>query len=166
MDSCNVCSKFNFQIFQLLYPNIIRVTVMLTYLRAQSTYICWVQSCVWCLPKYWPPHPLLLPASVSSPRTKGVGGGGTHSPFLRVEEGGKGRHPVLLTNIFFNNWAFYYLKGVLRLVQSDRGCAGHVWSHQALHCWSREVKDSWIEDLKERWHDIPLASSYLHRLNL
>ncbi len=30
-----------------------------------------VQSCVWRLPKYWPPHPPLHPASLSSPRTKG-----------------------------------------------------------------------------------------------
>ncbi len=31
------------------------------------------QSCVWLLPKYWPPHPPLLLASVSSPAPK-VGG--------------------------------------------------------------------------------------------
>ncbi len=37
----------------------------------QSTYIRRVQSCVWCLLKYWP-YPLHL-ASVSSPRTKGGG---------------------------------------------------------------------------------------------
>ncbi len=45
-------------------------------LAAQSTYIRRVQSCAWRLPKYWPPHPPIQPASVSSPRTKG----GTHSP--------------------------------------------------------------------------------------
>ncbi len=44
--------------------------VLLTkYLR----YICRVQSCVWRLPKYWPPTPPLHPASVSSPRTKSGG---------------------------------------------------------------------------------------------
>ena len=49
-------------------------------LEAQSNYICRVQSSVWRLPKYWPPTPPPLhPASVSSPRTKGAGGG-SHSP--------------------------------------------------------------------------------------
>jgi hypothetical protein len=57
------------------------------------------------------------------------------------------------------------MKGILRLVQSDRGCAGHVWSHQALHCWSREVKDSWIDDLKERWHDIVSSNLVLSWVN-
>jgi hypothetical protein len=42
------------------------------------TYICRVQSCVWHLPKYWPPPPPLHPASVSSPPTKG-GGWGVHT---------------------------------------------------------------------------------------
>ncbi len=52
-----------------------------SFLFPQSTYryICRVQSCALRLPKYWPPHPPLHPASVSSPRTKG-GGYATHSP--------------------------------------------------------------------------------------
>jgi hypothetical protein len=41
-------------------------------LKAQSTYVCWVQISVWRLPKYWPPTPL-HPPSVSSLRTKGRG---------------------------------------------------------------------------------------------
>jgi hypothetical protein len=50
---------------------------------AQSTYLRRVQSCVWRLPKYYPP---LLLESVSSPRIKG---GGTHSP------GGEGTGGVI-----------------------------------------------------------------------
>ncbi len=44
------------------------------YLTSKSTYICRVHNSAWRLPKYGPPHPRLHPASVSSPRTKGVGG--------------------------------------------------------------------------------------------
>ncbi len=47
--------------------------------KVQSTYVCRVQSSVWRLPKYWPPpSPNFHPASVSSPRTLG-GGGGIHT---------------------------------------------------------------------------------------
>ncbi len=43
-------------------------------------YICRVQSCVWRLPKYWPPPPS-PPHERVFPRTKGGGeGGGTHLP--------------------------------------------------------------------------------------
>ncbi len=42
----------------------------------QSTYICRVQSCVWRLPKYWPPPPS-PPSEYVLPFTKG--GGGVHT---------------------------------------------------------------------------------------
>ncbi len=48
-----------------------------THIGPQSTYICRVQSCVWRLPKYWPPP--LHPARVSFPRTKG----GLHTRWVR-----------------------------------------------------------------------------------
>jgi hypothetical protein len=48
--------------------------------QAHSTYICRVQSCVWRLPKYWPPRPPLpSPPSecILPPHQRR---GGTHSP--------------------------------------------------------------------------------------
>ncbi len=48
----------------------------------QSTYILREQSCVWRLPKYWPPTPLSNQRVCPSPAPKA---GGTHSP------GGEGR---------------------------------------------------------------------------
>ncbi len=49
--------------------------------QSQSTYICRVQSCVWRLPKYWPPTPLSTQRVCPPPAPKA---GGTHS------RGGKG----------------------------------------------------------------------------
>jgi hypothetical protein len=37
------------------------------WVNPQSTYICIVQSFVWPLPKYWPPHPLSTQRSVCPP---------------------------------------------------------------------------------------------------
>ncbi len=50
----------------------------------QSTYICRVQSCVWRLPKYWPPTPLSTQRVCPRPAPKA---GGTYSP---GGEGGEG----------------------------------------------------------------------------
>ncbi len=55
--------------------------------KAQSTYICSVQSCVWRLP-ILTPHPPLHPASVSPPPPKAGGGGGTHTLAGRLGGGG------------------------------------------------------------------------------
>jgi hypothetical protein len=48
-------------------------------IQPQSTYICRVQSCVWRLPKYWPPTPLSTPQVCPTPAHSpgGEGGGGS-----------------------------------------------------------------------------------------
>ncbi len=43
----------------------------------QSTYICGVQSCVWRLPKYWPPNPLSTQRMCTPPAPKAVHNGRT-----------------------------------------------------------------------------------------
>ncbi len=49
-------------------------------LNPQNTYICRVQSCVWRLPKYWPPTLLSTQRVCPPPHQRRVVGGYTHSP--------------------------------------------------------------------------------------
>ncbi len=80
-----------------LFESIIRVSFL-----PQSTHICRVQSCVWRLPKYWPPPTPLPLASVSSPRIKGgstvhtrraAGGGG--SIFWKTPDIGSASYSII-----------------------------------------------------------------------
>jgi hypothetical protein len=52
--------------------------------RPQSTYICRVQSCVWRLPKYWPPTPSPPSECVLPPHQ-----GGGYTLAVRCKGGGK-----------------------------------------------------------------------------
>ncbi len=63
----------------------------------QSTYICRVQSCVWRLPKYWPPTPLSTQrvCPLPAPKAGGHSPGGGGSIFWKTTDIGLASYSII-----------------------------------------------------------------------
>ncbi len=116
---------------------------------SQSTYICRVQSCVWRLPKYWPPNPLSTQRVCPHPAPTA---GGTHSP----GDEGDGRHRIGLLQYNLSTCSlphFWWLDIHAKTLQTWAlwpwaACPG-LWS-SGLRCPARRDRHRTSRSLTQR----------------